>query len=227
MSQPELEFEFDPREFLQEEVKPTPPARKRAVLRPVTFAGLVVVAIIGVHSLYGDAKNYIASNEGTRKNVTHALADREAALADTKAFLAKLEAKINSLTDRVAAIETNLYRSKAIALGFKNPAIRPINLAPQQPEQLVFNYQVKKESRLDLKVLQITKDAIFLEVTENAASNEVKSVKVAQPLKVGSSVELTQGINREGLPHIFMTVLEMPTKDMAIIAVGAKELAES
>ena len=41
MSQPELEFEFDPREFLREEVKPTPPSRKRASLKHVTFAGLV------------------------------------------------------------------------------------------------------------------------------------------------------------------------------------------
>jgi hypothetical protein len=196
-------------------------------LRPVAFAGLVVVAIIGVHSLYGDAKNYIASNEGTTKTETSAVSDGVTELADAKALLAKLEAKANSLTERVAAVETNLYRSKAIALGFKNPAIRPINLAPEKPEQLVFNYQVKKENRIELKILQITREAIVFEVTGTAAGSEVKSVKVAQPLKIGSSVELTQAIAMEGMPHIFMTVLEMPTKDIMIIAVGAKELAES
>jgi ABC-type antimicrobial peptide transport system permease subunit len=55
----------------------------------------------------------------------------------------------------------------------------------------------------------------------------VKAVKVTQPLKVGISVELTQGIRTEGMPHIFMTVLEMPGKDTAIIAVGTKEVAQS
>jgi hypothetical protein len=227
MSQPELEFEFDPREFLREEIRPIPPSRKRAILRPVTFAGLVVVVILGVHSLYGDAKNYIASKEGTRKDAAHAVAESEVALADTKALLAKLEARANSLTERVAAIETNLYRSKATALGFRNPTIKPISLVPEKHEQLVFNYQLKKETRIELKVLQVTRDAIVFEVTGTAASSEVKSVKVAQPLKIGFSVELTQGIVMEGMPHIFITVLEMPTKDIAIIAVGVKELAQS
>ena len=221
MSQPELEFEFDPREFLHEEVKRTPPVSKRAVLRPVAFAGLVVAMIIGVHSLYGDAKNYIASTE------TEDRADREAALANTKALLARVEAKADGLAERVVALEANLYRSKAIALGFKNPAIRPVSLATEISEPWVFNYQFKKENRIELKVVQITKEAIFFEVTQHLASDEVTSVQVTQPLKVGSSVELTQGANGEGVPHIFMTILEIPTQNIAIIAVGSKALAES
>jgi ABC-type antimicrobial peptide transport system permease subunit len=64
-------------------------------------------------------------------------------------------------------------------------------------------------------------------VTGAAPDASVKAVKVTQPLKVGISVELTQGIRTEGMPHIFMTVLEMPSKDTAIIAVGTKEVAQS
>ena len=64
-------------------------------------------------------------------------------------------------------------------------------------------------------------------MTGTAPNNESKAGKILQPLKVGTSVELTQGFRVEGMPHIFMTVLEIPTKDTAIIAVGAKELAQS
>jgi hypothetical protein len=188
----------------------------------------VVVAIMGVFSLYGDAKNYITNQDGAKTNVAPPVDDTKAAIADAKALLAKLEQRASSLMERVASIEANLYRSKATALGFKNPAIRPISLASQPPpQQVVFNYQVKKEHRIELKILQITSDAIVFEITGTAASNEFKSVKVAQPLKVGLSIELTQGMTLDGMPHIFMAVLEMPTKDTAIIAVGAKELAQS
>jgi hypothetical protein len=182
---------------------------------------------MGVLSLYGDAKNYITNQDGTKKNVAPAVEDTHAAIADTKALLAKLEESASSLMERVASIEANLYRSKATALGFKNPAIRPISLASQAPQQMVFDYKVKKEHRIELKILQITSDAIVFEITGTAASNEFKSVKVAQPLRVGLSIELTQGMTLDGMPHIFMAVLEMPTKDTAIIAVGAKELAQS
>ncbi len=227
MSQPELEFEFDPREFLREDVSPTPPSRKRAIFKRLTLVGLVGVAFISVLSLYGDAGNYIVTLYGTKEDAAHVVDDTRKAIADTKTLLAKLEERASLLTERVASIEANLWRSKATALGFKNPAIRAISLASQQPQQVVLNYQVKKENRIELKILQITSDAIVFEITGTAASNEIKSVKVAQPLKVGFSVELTQGITMDGMPHIFMTVLEMPTKDTAIIAVGAKELAQS
>jgi hypothetical protein len=156
-----------------------------------------------------------------------AVGDDPPTMADAKALLAKLEEKTRSLTERVASLETNLYRSKAVALGYRNPSIRPINLAAQSQQPFVFNYPVKGESQLELKILQITTDGILVEVTGTAANSQVKVIKVAQPLKVGTSIELTQGIRMEGIPHVFMTVLEMPTKDTAIIAVGAKELAQS
>ena len=127
----------------------------------------------------------------------------------------------------MASLETNLYRSKAAALGFRNPSIRPISLAAQPLQQFVFNYLVGGENHLELKILQITNDAIVVEVTGTAPNSQVKAVKIAQPLKVGISIELTQGIRMEGMPHIFMSMLEMPSKDTAIIAIGAKELAQS
>ena len=84
MSQPELEFEFDPREFLREDVSPTPPSRKRAIFKRLTLVGLVGVAFISVLSLYGDAGNYIVTLYGTKEDAAHVVDDTRKAIADTK-----------------------------------------------------------------------------------------------------------------------------------------------
>lgn len=229
MSQPEVEFEFDPPEFLSDKARSPQAPEKLNILKHMTAAGLLIAASVGIVSLfYGDVTNDIVRQALARKKTPLATEDSNTAIADAKVLLTNLEERTKSLTERVASLETNLYRSKAAALGFRNPSIRPISLAAQPLQQFVFNYLVGGENHLELKILQITNDAIVVEVTGTAAPNsQVKAVKIAQPLKVGISVELTQGIRMEGMPHIFMTVLEMPSKDTAIIAIGAKELAQS
>ena len=228
MSQPELEFEFDPPEFLSDKARSPQAPKKLNILKHVTAAGLLLAATVGIVSLfYGHVTNDISMQAPAEKKNPLATEGTNTAIADAKVLLTKLEERTKSLAERVASLETNLYRSKAAALGFRNPSIRPISLAAQPPQQFVFNYPVRGENHLELKILQITNDAIVVEVTGTAPNNQVKAVKIAQPLKVGISVELTQGIRMEGMPHIFMTVLEMPSKDTAIIAIGAKELAQS
>jgi hypothetical protein len=226
MSQPELEFEFDPPEFLRDKASASRAPKKLHILKHVTTAGLLVAATTGIVSLYGYVNNDMVMGALAKKK-SPVTEQTNTALADARVLLAKLEEKTVSLTERVVSLETNLYRSRAAALGFRNPTIRPISLAAQPLQQLVFNYPVKGDNQLELKVLQITSDAIVFEVTGTAPHSQVKAVKIAQPLRVGISIELTQGIRMEGMPHIFMTVLELPTKDTAIIAIGAKELAQS
>jgi len=229
MSQPGIDFEFDRPEFVRDDPKPSRTPRKLNLLRSLIAAGFLLAAAVGVFvliSLYPNVSSRLVLDVLAKKQNPPIL-DAATAVADSQLLLAKLEEKTASLTERIAALEANLYRSKAAALGFKNPSIRPVSLAAQQPQHLILNYQLRKENHLELRILQITKEAIVLEVTGTAPNNESKAVKILQPLKVGTSVELTQGFRVEGMPHIFMTVLEIPTKDTAIIAVGAKELAQS
>jgi hypothetical protein len=227
MSQPGIDFEFDPPEFFRDDPKSSRALKKPNLLRRLT-AGFVLTATAGIALLllYANVNGNLVLDLLAKKQNSPA-ADANAKVAEAQVLLAKLEEKAVSLAERVAALESNLYRSKAAALGFKNPSIRPLNLTAEQPQPFTFNYQVKKENYLELRILQITKEAIVLEVTGTASNNESKAVKLLQPLKVGTSVELTQGFRVEGMPHIFMTVLEIPSKDTAIIAVGAKELAQS
>lgn len=228
MSQPELDFEFDPPDFFSDKARSPQVPKKLHILKHVTAAGLLVAATTGIVSLfYGYVNNDMVMGALAKKKNPLVTEDTNTALAEARVLLAKLEERTSGLTERVMSLETNLYRSKAAALGFRNPSIRPISLAAQPLQQFVFNYPVKGDNQLELRILQITNDAIVFEVTGTAPNSQVKAVKIAQPLKVGISVELTQGIRMEGMPHIFMTVLEMPTKDTAIIAIGAKELAQS
>jgi hypothetical protein len=228
MSQPGLEFEFDPPEFLRDKQTSAEAPKKLNALKHVTAASVLLAGTIGIVSLfYADVTNDIVTQALGKKKAPLAIESNSTANVDAKILLAKLEEQTNSLSERVASLEANLYRSKAAALGFRNPNIRPISLAAEPAQALVFTYPVRGENRLELKILQITKEAIVIEVTGAAPDASVKAVKVTQPLKVGISVELTQGIRTEGMPHIFMTVLEMPSKDTAIIAVGTKEVAQS
>jgi hypothetical protein len=228
MSQPELEFEFDPPDFLHDEARSPELPKRFSVLKFVAATVLLLAASAGLVSLfYGDVTNDLVTVALATKAAPGPREDTQLAIVDAKALLAKLEESTRNLAERVASLETNLYRSKAAALGFKNPSIRPISLAAQSPQQFVFNYPGRGDSHLELRILQITNESIVFEVTGTAPNSQVKAVKVAQPLKVGTSVELTQAVRMEGMPHVFMTVLEMPTKDTAIIAVGPKELAQS
>ena len=55
MSQPEVEFEFDPPEFLSDKARSPQAPEKLNILKHMTAAGLLVAASIGIVSLfYGD-----------------------------------------------------------------------------------------------------------------------------------------------------------------------------
>ena len=231
MSQPELKFEFDPPDLFHDQATSAQTPKKvnlLNLLKHITAACVLLAGSIGIVSLfYADVTNDVIMRALGKKRTPQVAEPNNIAAVDPQILLAKLEEKTSSLSERVAALETNLYRSKAAALGFRNPSIRPVSLTAQPPQPVVFVYPVRGENRLELKIVQITNEAIVVEVTGIAPEAPVKTVRVAQPLKVGIAVELTQGIRPEGMPHVFMTVLEMPSKDTVIIAVGAKEVAQS
>ena len=68
MSQPELEFEFDPPDFLRDAAKSPQVPKKLNILKYVTAAGLLVAASVGIVSLfYGDVTNDIVTQALARK----------------------------------------------------------------------------------------------------------------------------------------------------------------
>ena len=132
MSRPELEFEFDRREFLRDEVRPTPPSRTRAMLKHVTFAGLVVVAIMGVFSLYGDAKNYITNEDGVTSVIKAGLINVPKGEQDVQALAADevIDHAIAILAEDSGMLRTR-HGGRLVALYGRGVAA--VEVAPQGP----------------------------------------------------------------------------------------------
>jgi hypothetical protein len=226
LSRPEIQFDFELPGFVREARSAQARKHGRAwkYLKYPVIAGGLAAVIITVPGLL-DKTHQIEIFAGPVKQANRRDADDvKKTMADIKALLARLDEKTNTLADRVALIETNLYRSRAAALGFRNPSIWPISLdGAQQPQQFVFESKDKKPHHLALKILHHTKDAIVFEMSGSVENAEFKAAKITQPFKINAAIELTRGIETEGLRPIYMSLLEIPTKDTAILAVGLRE----
>jgi hypothetical protein len=226
LSQPEVQFDFELPGFIADAKTAQARAHRRIwkYLKYPLLAGFFVVAVVAMPGLlYKTEKVETFAGAPKRTNPADA-ADAKKTIAEIKALLARLDEKTTTLTNRIAAIETNLYRSRAAALGFKNPSIWSISFDGSQPPQhFVFESRDKKPQEFTVKILSNTKDAMVLEVTGSMDKAETKAAKVTQPLKVGVPVELTRDLEAEGMRQIYMSVVEIPNKETAIVAVGPKE----
>ena len=225
MSQPELKFDFELPGFIREAKSEQPRGYRKAwkYLKYPLFAVLLAITVLAMPGLlYKTEKIEIFAGAPERANPGDA--DAKKTIAEIKTLLAKLDEKTTALSNRIALIETNLYRSRAAVLGFKNPFIWSVSFDGTQPQQqFVFESRDKKSQQFTLKILSNTKDAVAFEVTGSVDRAEPKTAKITQPLKVGVPVELTRDMEAEGMRQIYMSVVEIPNKETAIIAVGPKE----
>jgi hypothetical protein len=226
LSQPEVQFDFELPGFIAD--AKTAQARKHRnawkYLKYPFSAGVLAAAFVAMPGLlYETEKVEIFAGAPKQANSPDAT-DAKKTIAELKALLARLDEKTTALNNRIASIETNLYRSRAAALGFKNPSIWSVRFDESQPpQQFVFESRDKKPQQFTLKILSNTKDAVAFEVTGSVDKAEPKTAKITQPLKVGVPVELTRDMEAEGMRQIYMSVVEIPNKETAIIAVGPKE----
>ena len=97
MSQPEVEFEFDPPEFLSDKARSPQATEKLNILKHMTAAGLLVAASVGIVSLfYGDVTNDIVMQALARKKPPLATEVSNTAIADAKVLLTNLEERTKS-----------------------------------------------------------------------------------------------------------------------------------
>lgn len=226
LSQPELQFDFELPGFIREAKSEQARGYRKAwkYLKYPLFAGFLAVTVLAIPGLlYQTEKVEIFA--GARKQANpRDVGDEKNTIAEIKTLLARLDEKTTVLSNRLASIETNLYRSRAAALGFKNPSIWSVSFAGTQPaQQFVFESKDKKLQQFTLKVLSNSKDAIVFDVIGSVDNAETKAAKITQPLKVGAAVEMTRDIEAQGMRQIYMSVVEIPNKETAIIAVGPRE----
>lgn len=142
--------------------------------------------------------------------------------------LAKIQGKLGSLSD----IE---YKETARSHGVQAYQIKPISLKESSPPQQVIVPISDPEIEsygLEIKIEKLTQDRVrfvmggFLKNKQGGVTI-IGNNTIELPLKVGEAVELTRGVKIGGMPDLWMVVVDRPSEDTAIVAVGPKTQEEN
>jgi hypothetical protein len=137
--------------------------------------------------------------------------------------ISKLENSVANIQGRLGSLGNILYREKAASYGFKDPQILPVALSLTAPPLKVVSSPTSPFSySLEFKILKITPESITFSMDGEVNTNRFKDGLVTVPFQVGVPVDLLGGFHFDGDPHIFLTILDLPAKDQAIVAVGSK-----
>lgn len=152
--------------------------------------------------------------------------DELKAIKNLDPHVSKIYERLASADEKIRSLEKNVYGLKASALGIANPHIQTISL--KRNEQFPSNtVGTEGPTFIGYTIVGVDKNAISIRVdVRNARNNVVQGgVCVVLPLDPGKLQKITAPI--VGMPHLVMTVLEQPTPDTAIIAVGQSEAEPS
>jgi hypothetical protein len=138
-----------------------------------------------------------------------------------------LVGKVSGMTDRLTKMEGRfegfLNRAKALEVGLKDPQILPVAVSPTAPRQRVTSGpEASVPYSLEFGIYEITQDTITFSVGGKVGGTILKDNVVKVPFQIGVPIELTKAIGVAGGPHIFLVVLDLPTKNQAVVAVGPK-----
>lgn len=148
-----------------------------------------------------------------------------------KSDLGPLSEDVRDLKERLERIEgrvdTLFNRAKAIELGFKNPQIAPIKLTQASQQQIAGKTSEDIPYILKIKVQEITQDHILFAFSGRVDSGILEGNTTSLPRQVGAGINLKNLVQVPGMPDLWIVIIDLPTKDTAIIAVGAKTFAPS
>jgi len=127
---------------------------------------------------------------------------------------------------------TGTYGEKAVAQGYRKNEVKilPVNFSQSQ---FTFNpiFQTEEtgsgrlQYNLEVTLIRATREEMVLSVIRKFGGNDFANNTVKVPLIPGATFELTKEVYVEGMPRIFATMLERPTQETAIVAIGPKESA--
>ena len=143
--------------------------------------------------------------------------------------------RVNGLRNDVSWMRgfvTGVYGEKAVAQGYRKDEVKILPVSFSQ-SQLTFKpmFQVEETAagrpqyNLEVTLIRATREEIVLSVIRKFGSNDFANNTVKVPLIPGVTSELTKEVYVEGMPRIFATMLELPTQETAIVAIGPKESA--
>jgi hypothetical protein len=119
-----------------------------------------------------------------------------------------------------------IYKPQISALEIKDPQIAPIQLsklsAAAPPDIQLTGLNDGNTYHLEFKIEAVTKDSITFLVNGSIGGRLITDAKFTRPFQVGVPIELDRIIFIPGMPKILLTILDFPTKDTAVVAVGEK-----
>lgn len=145
--------------------------------------------------------------------------------------LVGIDAKMKELDRRVAILEKPHYESKAKAAGFKNPQIVPIGLTAEEKfdskpleagaekhflRYIFYGYDLTSEK------LQVRVDMIHRTADGKERLFWSKPKFYALRIRPGETHELRGVIGERPTPSIFVQVIDHPSPDRAVLAIGEK-----
>ncbi len=136
--------------------------------------------------------------------------------------VSKLYERLAGVDEKIRSLERDVYGFKASALGIANPDIRTISL--KHNEQFPSNtVGTEGPTFIGYTVVGIDEKTVSIRVdVRNARNNVVQGGIVCMlPVDPGKVERVTPPI--VGMPHLLMTILERPTPDTVVIAVGQSE----
>jgi hypothetical protein len=140
--------------------------------------------------------------------------------------VSRIYERLASADEKIRSLEKNVYGFKASALGIANPDIQTISL--KRNEQFPSNtIGTEGPTFIAYTIVGVDENTISFRVdVRNCRNNVVQGgLCVVLPLSPGRVQRVTPPI--VGMPHLLMTVLEQPTPDTVIIAIGQSEAEPS
>lgn len=150
-------------------------------------------------------------------------------------LLAGIDERMKSLDRRVEVLEKPHYESKAKAAGFKSPQIVPTNLVAQEKfdskstkadggqrfmRYTILGYDSNRET-LTFRVDEIVRGDDGKEHPGRSRDNVL-----VLPVKIGEQVRFTGMFGELSQPTIFVQVLDRPSSNRAVLAIGEKVAPE-
>lgn len=150
--------------------------------------------------------------------------------------LRKLENTFAKVEERVASIERRLdeYRAKATSLGVPAPQdFRPVSLVPNSPPQQIISGSAGQVSyNLEFLLKKVTPEYISFVLSGTikmpGTSMDLKDNREDVVLRDDAAVNLAlivKHMTGVEIPDVWVVIVDRPSKDKAIIAVGPKTSA--
>jgi hypothetical protein len=141
--------------------------------------------------------------------------------------------RVNGLRNDVTWMEgfvTGMYGEKAVAQGYKKNEVKILPVSFSQSRSMfkpIFQAEETASGRLqynlEVTLIRATREEIVLSVIRKLGHNDFANNTVKVPLIPGTMFELTKEVYVPGMPRIFVSMLELPTQETAIVAIGPKE----